>query len=148
MVVVVPRRRGVSMVARTWSTAPSRPSVKVPVTRVPSFIWSSRRGGRPRRPGSRDQVPTVRANGRGGRRLETEAEWRARLGERWPEVAAWRAAHDWHPHRLRHSAATEFRRSGDTEAAKIILDHGSAAMTEHYAEADERKADEVVRRIG
>jgi integrase len=63
-------------------------------------------------------------------------------------VKAWRAAHHWHPHRLRHAAATAFRRAGDLDAARIILDHGSEAMTEGYAEADHRKADALVSKIG
>ena len=54
----------------------------------------------------------------------------------------------WHPHQLRHTAATTYRRDGDFEAAKIILGHRTDSMTQHYAERDSRKAEEVVARIG
>jgi integrase len=57
------------------------------------------------------------------------------------------AAH-WHPHQLRHAAGTRYRREGDFEAAKIVLGHRTDSMTQHYAERDERKAKEVVTRIG
>jgi integrase len=54
----------------------------------------------------------------------------------------------WHPHQLRHTAGTNIRREADFETAKIILGHASEVMTEIYAERDERKADEVIARIG
>ena len=49
---------------------------------------------------------------------------------------------------LRHSAGTVYRREGDFGVAKIMMGHQTDSMTEHYAERDERKADEVVARIG
>ncbi|HET6249495.1 MAG TPA: site-specific integrase [Tepidisphaeraceae bacterium] len=54
----------------------------------------------------------------------------------------------WHPHQLRHTAGTMYRRDGDFEAAKIILGHKTDSMTQHYAERDSRKAEELVARIG
>jgi integrase len=82
-------------------------------------------------------------------RWESSAEWQSRLGDRWPEVAEWRKAHRWHPHQLRHTAATRIRRSADLEAASIILGHSSAELTDKvYAERDLTKAVEVMRRIG
>jgi integrase len=54
----------------------------------------------------------------------------------------------WHPHQLRHTAGSVYRREGDFETAKIVLGHASDSMTQLYAERDERKADEVVARIG
>lgn len=54
----------------------------------------------------------------------------------------------WHAHQLRHTAGTAYRRAGDFEAAKIILGHKTDSMTEHYALRDERKAEEIVARIG
>lgn len=53
----------------------------------------------------------------------------------------------WHPHRLRHNAATTIRRDFGLETAKIILGHKSVAVTEIYAEADEAKAQDAMRRI-
>ncbi len=54
----------------------------------------------------------------------------------------------WHPHRLRHSAATELRKEFGIEAARIILGHRSAAITEVYAELDRNKAIEIMEAVG
>jgi integrase len=54
----------------------------------------------------------------------------------------------WHPHQLRHTAATTYRREGDFESAKIILGHRTDSMTQRYAERDSRKAEEIVSKIG
>ena len=50
----------------------------------------------------------------------------------------------WHPHQLRHNAATFLRKEFGLEAARIILGHKSAAITEIYAELDREKAIEVI----
>jgi len=52
------------------------------------------------------------------------------------DAEAWRQRHRWHPHQLRHSAATRIRREHGIEAARAILGHRSVAMTTHYAEVD------------
>lgn len=54
----------------------------------------------------------------------------------------------WHPHQLRHNAATDLRREFGIEVARIILGHRSAAITEVYAEVDQAKAVEVMGRVG
>ncbi len=54
----------------------------------------------------------------------------------------------WHPHQLRHNAATNLRREYGIEVARIILGHRSAAITEVYAEVDHAKAVEVMRIVG
>lgn len=54
----------------------------------------------------------------------------------------------WHPHQLRHNAATELRKQFGLESARIILGHKSALITEIYAEQDHSKALEVMKRIG
>ncbi len=54
----------------------------------------------------------------------------------------------WHPHQLRHNAATYLRREFGLETARIILGHRSAAVTTIYAEADEQKAIEAMMRVG
>jgi site-specific recombinase XerD len=59
-----------------------------------------------------------------------------------------RLVHSWHPHQLRHNAATYIRREFGVEFSKVILGHQSLDMTQIYAEADQEKAREVVRRIG
>ena len=54
----------------------------------------------------------------------------------------------WGVHRLRHNAATYLKREFGLEAARVILGHRSASMTEHYAEIDRAKAVEVIAKIG
>ena len=54
----------------------------------------------------------------------------------------------WHPHQLRHNAATVIRREEGIEVARIILGHRSSGITEIYAEQDHSKAVAVIRRIG
>jgi integrase len=80
---------------------------------------------------------------------ETWKEWRARLtaGDR-AELRRWRKAHRWHPHQLRHSAATVLRKEYGIEVAKIILGHATLSATQVYAERDLEKAREIVNKIG
>jgi integrase len=54
----------------------------------------------------------------------------------------------WHPHQLRHSAATEIARRYGLDAARAVLGHRSVAVTNIYAELDMQKAKEVAREIG
>lgn len=80
---------------------------------------------------------------------ETVEEWRARLTpEQKQELAAWRKAHRWHPHQLRHSFATKIRRQYGLEEARLLCGHRSATVTEIYAESDRTKASEIMAKIG
>jgi len=54
----------------------------------------------------------------------------------------------WHPHQLRHNAATLLRRELGIEAARVVLGHSSAAVTEIYAEVDLAKAKAAMERLG
>jgi integrase len=54
----------------------------------------------------------------------------------------------WHPHQLRHNAATSLRKQQGIELARIILGHSSAFTTEIYAEQDRAAAVEVIAKIG
>lgn len=54
----------------------------------------------------------------------------------------------WHPHQLRHSAATRFRKTFGLDAARAVLGHSSPVVTEVYAELDAMKAAEVMERVG
>jgi integrase len=54
----------------------------------------------------------------------------------------------WHPNQLRHNAATRLRREFGLDAARVILGHGSPAVTEVYAEIDREKARDVMGRTG
>lgn len=54
----------------------------------------------------------------------------------------------WAPNRLRHAAATRIRAAGGIEAARVILGHASAVTSEVYAEADETRAESIIREVG
>jgi integrase len=54
----------------------------------------------------------------------------------------------WHPHQLRHNAATYLRKEFGLDAARIILGHRSPAVTDMYAELDREKALEIMAQIG
>jgi len=54
----------------------------------------------------------------------------------------------WHPHQLRHNAATALEREFGLDTAAIILGHSSPAMTRVYAERDHARALEVMNKIG
>jgi integrase len=80
---------------------------------------------------------------------ELAKEWLGRLTpEEEAALHAWRKAHRWHPHQLRHNAATELRKDFGLEAARVILGHKSPAVTTIYAEADEKRAIEVIAQVG
>jgi hypothetical protein len=49
---------------------------------------------------------------------------------------------------LRHNAATTLRKQFGIEVARVILGHGSATMTEIYAEMDIDKARAVMESVG
>jgi integrase len=80
---------------------------------------------------------------------ETWKEWRARLtADDKAELRRWRKANRWHPHQLRHNAATVLRKEYGIEVAKIILGHATLNATQVYAERDLEKAREIVSKIG
>jgi integrase len=64
------------------------------------------------------------------------------------ELAAWRNRHRWHPHQLRHSAATPIRRKFGLEAAQAVLGHSQIGATQVYAEKSLDAARDVMRAIG
>jgi hypothetical protein len=87
--------------------------------------------------------------GKNAKRWETPAEWKARLGaEKWAALQAWVGQHRWHPHRLRHSAATYLRKRYGLEAARVVLGHRSSAVAEVYAEIDQTKAEQIMGEVG
>ena len=80
---------------------------------------------------------------------ETVEAWRKRLTKaQKAELRAWRKAHCWHPHHLRHSYGTQVRKDYGLEEAQILLGHSKADVTQIYAERDMRKAADVARKIG
>ena len=54
----------------------------------------------------------------------------------------------WHPHQLRHNAATWLRKEFGLDVARIILGHRSPAITEIYAELDREKAISAMQKSG
>lgn len=54
----------------------------------------------------------------------------------------------WHPHQLRHNVATFLRKKYGIEAARVILGHSSAAVTEVYAELDRARAAQIMGEVG
>jgi integrase len=80
---------------------------------------------------------------------ENQREWWALLtDDEQAAVRAWRREHNWHPHQLRHNAATELRRQFGTELARLVLGHRHLKTTEIYAEANSKQAMEVIAKIG
>ena len=63
-------------------------------------------------------------------------------------VKAWRKAHHWHPHQLRHTRGTQVRREFGLEAAQVHLGHSKADVTQIYAERDLELARAIALKIG
>jgi integrase len=80
-----------------------------------------------------------------GNRLAETADEKA---ERSRLAADWRRENCWHPHQLRHNAATNLRKEFGVELARIILGHATAFTTEIYAETDRQQAIEVIGKVG
>ncbi|MGB2822962.1 MAG: hypothetical protein WBF17_18410 [Phycisphaerae bacterium] len=99
----------------------------------------------PEEPGDAFPLPTSLAR----RDDEPKAKWQKPLTKaQRSELDAWRKAHRWHRHQRWHNAAIELRRESGIEAARIILGHGSAAITEVYAGKDEQEAVEAIMKVG
>jgi integrase len=54
----------------------------------------------------------------------------------------------WHPHQLRHNAATWLRKEFGLDVARAVLGHSTPVVTEVYAEIDEGKAIAVMAQVG
>ena len=54
----------------------------------------------------------------------------------------------WHPHQLRHNAATRLRKEFGLDAARAILGHSSHSTAEIYAELDYAKAVVIMEQVG
>jgi len=80
---------------------------------------------------------------------ETDAQWHKRLNkEQKAELVAWRKAHRWHPHQVRHNCARMVRHAYALEAAQVLLGHSKADVTQVYAERDMNRATQVAPKIG
>ena len=94
-------------------------------------------------PSQRSRQPKERPRKKPGERYTTESYGRA------IKYAIKKAnVPHWHPHQLRHNAATAFRKKYGLDVAQVLLGHHSADITQIYAELDRSKAIDVVRRIG
>jgi integrase len=54
----------------------------------------------------------------------------------------------WHPNRLRHSTATALRRRYGLEASQVVLGHAQLCTTEIYAQADLKRARQIMSEVG
>ena len=91
----------------------------------------------------------LQVKGRKGRRRETQAEWRQRLGADWDKLLRWTMDHSWSPNQLRHTAATKLRSEFGIDAAQSILGHRlGSSITEIYAEVDAKKMAEIMEKVG
>lgn len=54
----------------------------------------------------------------------------------------------WHPHQLRHNAATWLRKEFGLDVARVVLGHRSPQITETYAELDFAKAMRIMGDVG
>jgi integrase len=83
------------------------------------------------------------------RQGETAAEWKARLTpEQRQGLRRWRDQHRWHPHQLRHTAATKLRKEYGLEAAQVILGHKTLTVTQVYAEKNVEAARKIMSAVG
>ena len=65
------------------------------------------------------------------------------------QAKQWHKEHHWHPNQLRHTSGTNVRKKFGLEAARCMLGHKMAAVSEIYAsEFDEAKAAEIAVKIG
>ena len=109
-------------------------------------------GGNPAIPAAKPQgaIPTLKMpTARGWAKGETPKAWLARLTEEQrAELIKWVSDHRWHPHQLRHNAATRLRREYGLEAAQVILGHKTLSVTEVYAEKNVAAARKIMGEVG
>ena len=115
---------------------------------------TNRRRSPKRKPGSSYDVPSYRRAIRRG--CDKAFPWLRLAGrdqksltvEERVEMKLWLNQHRWHPHQLRHNAATYLRKEFGIEAARLILGHRSASVTEIYAELDHERAARIMGQVG
>jgi integrase len=64
------------------------------------------------------------------------------------ELVAWHKTHRWHPHQLRHNAATALRARYGLEVAQVVLGHANADTAKIYAERDLARARAAMEEVG
>lgn len=60
----------------------------------------------------------------------------------------WRREHHWHPHQLRHNAATHLRTQFGIDVAQVVLGHKTLNVTQVYAEKNIESARRAMLRVG
>lgn len=124
----------------SWGNSPGRSRVDNP-ERKPGLRYTSASYARSIARACEDAFPPPphlrpRADAFGNRETVEAFEKRLTPNLR-AELEQWRRDHRWHPHQLRHNAATAIRREFGLEAAQLILGHSSAKITDAvYAERD------------
>jgi integrase len=95
------------------------------------------------------QVPKTTGD-EGETKRESSEAWKKRHQQAgtWAHVLAWWREHTFTPYRLRHTAATEIRRTHGAEAAQALLRHKSIKTTEGYAKVDTSKAMRIAGELG
>jgi integrase len=78
----------------------------------------------------------TKSHKRPARRAEVPAD----LRKKEDALLAERARRRWHPHQLRHTAATVFRQTYGLEVARVLLGHQDTKMTRHYSRPDHEEA--------
>jgi integrase len=68
--------------------------------------------------------------------------------EKAQQRSLWHHAHSWHPHQLRHNAATRLRKEYGLEAAQVILGHKTLSVTQIYAEKNVAAAQRIMAEVG
>jgi len=63
-------------------------------------------------------------------------------------LTVWKREHRFHPHQLRHNAATYLAKTFGIEAAQTVLGHATLTVTQVYAERDYAKAAEIMKQVG
>ena len=64
------------------------------------------------------------------------------------ETMVWKRQHWWHPHQLRHNAATRLRREFGLDVAQVVLGHKTLEITQVYAERDSEAARKAMSKHG
>ena len=75
-------------------------------------------------------------------------EYGIKRANREPDRDECKAVPHWHPHQLRHNAATRLRREFGLDVARAVLGHSSPVVTEVYVELDGAKAAEAMEKVG
>jgi integrase len=87
-----------------------------------------------------------RIEGETGRKfIQRRKVWRQ---ENAAAIIAWKKAHRWHPHQLRHAAATYIRKQFGAESSQVVLGHAQLQTAEIYAQRNLDVARQIMREIG